>query len=217
MKHFLITPALCRAARAMLKWQQTDLAKKARLSLTAINYFEREIGATRENTHRALQTAFEEQGIEFLSGGGLRQVDEIAEILRFSGKKCISDLDRYIMQTPLKPGDEILLSSCDEEQWKDPQHLQSAKTFHAWIEQRKLKIKRLVPDSKKIFPQSFHAFRILPPEMIGRIAYTIWGPKIAFILWKKKQVIVIHNNAVAETFRNQFNYHWKIGRPVSPE
>ncbi|MFA5040757.1 MAG: hypothetical protein WC464_03890 [Bdellovibrionales bacterium] len=198
----------------MLKWQQSDLAKKAHLSLTAVNYFEREIGITRESTQQALQTAFEEHGVEFLQGGGIRQIEEIAEIIRFSGKNSINDLDRYIMQTPLNPGDEILLSSCDEEQWKNPQYLQSAKTFHAWVEQRKLKIKRLVSDNRKTFPQSFHAFRILPSEMIGKIAYTIWGSKIAFILWKKKQVIIIHNNAVAETFRNQFNYHWKIGRPI---
>jgi transcriptional regulator with XRE-family HTH domain len=214
MKHFLLTPQLCKAARALLEWQQADLAKAAHLSLTAVNNFERKIGTTRDSTLLAIQNAFEEHGVEFLRGGGLRHIDDVAEVTRFSGKGFINDWTYHAIQGGANPGEEILTASCDEEQWYAPQNLQSTKDFLAWIERCNLKLKLLVSDNAKPPQRPLRNYRAVPPEMIGKITYCIYGQKIGFVLWKKKQIIVLHNAAVAETFRNQFNYLWKIGKPV---
>ncbi|MFA5040755.1 MAG: helix-turn-helix transcriptional regulator [Bdellovibrionales bacterium] len=214
MKHFSITPPLAKAARALLEWHQTDLAKAAHLSLATINNFERKAGATRDDTLIAIQAAFEEHGVEFLPGGGLRCVDEVAEVIRFTGKtKFISDWTYYTMRKPLPSGSDFLVSSYDETLWYHPHHLQSTKDFHAWIQQSGLKLKALISDNNKSSSHAWHVFRAIPSEMIGKITYCIYGHEIAFVLWKKHQVIILHNAAVAETFRNQFNYLWKMGKP----
>ena len=214
MKHFLLTPQLSKAARALLEWQQADLAKVAHLSLTAINNFERKIGTTRESTLQTIQSTFEEHGIDFLPGGGLRHTDDIAEVVRFSGRRFITDWTYFFMRTPLKPGDEILASSLDEGLWDHPDHHQSTKDFLSWAKQRDLKLKSLVSDKNTPYPRQQHTYRAIPPELIGKITYAISGNQLSFVLWKKKQVIVLHNAAVAETFRNQFKYLWKMGKPI---
>jgi transcriptional regulator with XRE-family HTH domain len=213
MKPILLTPALGRAARAFLKWQQTDLAEAAHLSLATVNNFERESGEIRDSTLTAIQRAFEEHGIEFLSGGGLRRVDEIAEVTRFSGKNFINDWTYQIIRGGSESGGEILKSSYDEALWYDPRYLQSSKDFLAWVERSNIKLRTLISNEKNVLTPG-HAYRAVPQEVIGKITYCLYGHKLALVLWKKKQVIVLHNAAVAETFRNQFNYLWRIGKPV---
>ncbi len=215
MTPFSITPPLAKAARALLDWHQTDLAEAAHLSLATVNNFERKTGDAREDTLAAIQAAFEEHGIEFQPGGGLRRVDEIAEVLRFSGRtKFITDWTYYVMRKSLPQGSEILVSSYDEEMWYHPHHLQSTKDFHVWIQESDLRLKALISDKNRSSSHAWHAFRSVPPEVIGKITYCIYGHEIAFVLWKKHQVIILHNPAVAETFRNQFNYLWKMGKSL---
>jgi transcriptional regulator with XRE-family HTH domain len=68
----VITGRQLKAARALLGWEQTDLAKKSRVAISTIRRMESfpgEIGA-RTTTLSLVQKAIEKAGIEFLNGGG---------------------------------------------------------------------------------------------------------------------------------------------------
>lgn len=65
-----ITPALCRAARSFLGWHQTDLAKTAQIGLTTLRNFEAGKSSLMANNLRAIETALEAAGIEFIPGDG---------------------------------------------------------------------------------------------------------------------------------------------------
>jgi len=70
-----VTPDLCRAARALLDWTLVDLSTRAKVSVTAINEYERRRRRTQSSTVRVLQLALEEAGVEFFENGegpGLR-------------------------------------------------------------------------------------------------------------------------------------------------
>jgi transcriptional regulator with XRE-family HTH domain len=64
-----ISPTQCRAARALLGWNQQDLAERAKIGTSTVADFEREkrtpVGANLD----AITTAFETAGIKFVSGG----------------------------------------------------------------------------------------------------------------------------------------------------
>jgi DNA-binding XRE family transcriptional regulator len=64
----MITPAQIRAARAMLSWKQTDLAARAGVSEMSVKNIEREATDPRASTLRAIQSALEEGGIQFIEG-----------------------------------------------------------------------------------------------------------------------------------------------------
>jgi len=59
----MITPAQCRAARALLDWSQQDLAKAAHLSLSTIRDFEKGRRVPTHNNTRGIKLALEEGGV----------------------------------------------------------------------------------------------------------------------------------------------------------
>jgi predicted transcriptional regulator len=64
-----MTPAQCRAARALLDWSQFDLVKHSGVSQTSIAVFERGLSKPYGRTRTALIAAFEAAGIEFINRG----------------------------------------------------------------------------------------------------------------------------------------------------
>ena len=67
-----LSPAQCRAARALLNWTQEDLVRNSKVTKKTIADFER--GATRPRLQTLVQitAAFEAASIEFLNTDGVR-------------------------------------------------------------------------------------------------------------------------------------------------
>jgi DNA-binding XRE family transcriptional regulator len=67
----ILSPALCRAARGLLDWTQSDLAERAEVSRSTVRDFEGE----RHDIHRAtgaqLRRAFEDHSVAFVMIEGI--------------------------------------------------------------------------------------------------------------------------------------------------
>lgn len=64
-----MTPAQCRAARALLDWHQSKLAEAAGIGLSTVVDFERKRRTVSEAARKTLQRALESAGVEFTNGG----------------------------------------------------------------------------------------------------------------------------------------------------
>ena len=65
----MITPAQIRAARALIGWKQTDLARESGISEISVKNIERGATDPRVSTMQAIQDAFTRANIEFLDPG----------------------------------------------------------------------------------------------------------------------------------------------------
>lgn len=67
-----MTPAQCRAARALVDLEQSEVAKAAGIARNTVNEFEREVRNPRASTVAAIRSALEAAGVEFIkeNGGG---------------------------------------------------------------------------------------------------------------------------------------------------
>lgn len=211
MKDAFITPALVRAGRGLIDWQQKDLAKHAGLSVTAVKNFEGGQKRTHPRTMRAIQSAFESRGVEFPASGGVRQIEDVLAVYRFTGKDFIEKWNEDIFAAVRRPHEEILTASAGEELWPDNA---ASRRYYAWRERMQTNSKYLVPEGQKTFRGPLKYYRVVPPEMLGKITYGIYADRIGYVLWKKKQVVVLRNQLVVQTFKNQFNYLWRLGREV---
>lgn len=216
MKSLNLSPALVRAARALLDWQQADLAKAAGLSLTAIKNFERNSGTTRERTVLTMKNALEAHGVEFPVSGGVRHIEDIAAVVRFSGNDFIRKWNEDIYAAVTSSNEDILTSSTDESLWRLPTVREANDEYKAWCNRRGLlwRHKFLIPEGHGVLPFPRKTYRHLSPKLIGKITYSLYADRLAFILWKKKQVVVLRNAAVVKTFRSQFAWLWRLARPL---
>lgn len=67
---FVITPRQIRAARALLGWKQTDLARASGVSEISIKNVERGATDARGSTLGKIQKAIEDAGVEIIPSGG---------------------------------------------------------------------------------------------------------------------------------------------------
>jgi transcriptional regulator with XRE-family HTH domain len=65
-----MTPAQCRAARALLGLTQPQLAREARVGLSTVVDFERARRHVSQEAVAALKKALERTGVEFIDGNG---------------------------------------------------------------------------------------------------------------------------------------------------
>jgi transcriptional regulator with XRE-family HTH domain len=77
----MMTPAQCRAARALLEWSQQQLADAAKIGNATIRNFEGGKSTPQNATLDVLQRALESAGVEFTNG------DEPGVKLKAKGKK----------------------------------------------------------------------------------------------------------------------------------
>ena len=68
----MITRAQCRAARALIEWNQQELARKASVGIVTVHQFESGVSQPRRATLDVIRRAFESAGVEFIdeNGGG---------------------------------------------------------------------------------------------------------------------------------------------------
>lgn len=68
----IMTPAQCRAARALLGLKQPDLAQSAQVGLSTVVDFEKGRRVVAEPSVKAIRAALETAGVEFIpeNGGG---------------------------------------------------------------------------------------------------------------------------------------------------
>lgn len=71
-----MTPAQCRASRALLSWTQAELARQAKVGIVTVCKYELGAGSPREETLSRMSAAFETAGVvldlESGSGPGVR-------------------------------------------------------------------------------------------------------------------------------------------------
>ena len=211
----MITIQQVKAARALLDWNQSDLAKASGISVPAIARLEQGIGNPRADTAQAIQSAFEDSGIEFNEDLGVSLRRDVFKLEVFNGNAGMDRVwDDVVATLAARGGGEVLLGGVDEritvERYGD--------RIGAEIKRRrKLGIthRLLIREGDNFVLGSADVYRCLPEALFGQMHYYIYADKYVLINGGPPlKVILIHNKNVADTFRKQFNFHWGLGTRV---
>lgn len=208
----MISPQQIKAARSLLDWKQSDLAQQAGLSLPSINNIERAIGSPRADTLAAIQHALEKAGIEFLTGG-VRLKDEIFEIQKFQGRDFIERQNDDLFSCMKGPDDEALMCSLDERKFPEYAPDQVLR-YDQHQKATGFKEKILVKKNDNFFLANPEAYRWIAPELMGTIPYLVYKDRFAMIVWESQRVVIIRNQSIADSFRRQFEFLWKMAEKV---
>ena len=209
----MITVPQIKAARALLGWRQSDLAKATKLSLPSIKNLERGLSSPKSSTINILTDTFTSAGIEFNGTYGVQLRDEVFEMHHYDGDDFIRKLTDDVFTVIRGKEDELLIVSIDEKQFNDSAPKEMDR-YRENIEKLQYKERILIPHKHDFFISPKSSYRWLPKQLIGPVPYFIYGDRYAIIIWHMKRVVVMRNRSVADSFREQFNGLWKIGTSV---
>lgn len=199
-----------RAARALLNWSQTDLARASNLATSSIKNVESETGAARKETLHSIQAALDDAGIELLPGSGVRLRNECVTIVQ--GRSATPALLDSIYQHSHTSSDRSVCIIGLDEQFS----VQSdgAKVIEAHIARLKaagICERILVRDGDTHFLNDPDCYRWLPPEYFTRNApLYIYGGKVAIHIGSlRRRTIIIDAPALADHLRKLFELAWQ--------
>lgn len=204
----MITVTQIKAARALLDWNQLDLARAAGLSKPALANVERGSAVPRPETMTAIKTALEQAGIEFTDGPGVRLAHEKLNVEIFRGHDSIARLWHDVLHT-LRRGEERLIGYVQEDKYLANTGAEF-KTMMQKYKKAGIKGRILSRRGDTNFSDFTSEYRWVPETRFLDVPYYVYGNKYAVLLWNPSpRVIVIENKILADNYRTQFNRHWE--------
>jgi transcriptional regulator with XRE-family HTH domain len=210
----MVTINQIRAARALLGWNQDELAEHAGLSLATVANIEQGRGKMRGHTLDAVRTSFERAGVEFTPEPGVRLRREKFNFRILEGDDAIFELWNDIVLTLGATGGEVLMSGISEQTWLAKYKKEMTANI---LRQRALKIypRVLLAEGDNLVIIGSATYRAVPKFLFQQSPYFVYGDRFAIINWGPPQrVLLVQNAAIAETFRHQFEFNWQIGREL---
>lgn len=203
-----------KAARAMLDWTQKDLARLSGISLPTIATIETATANPRAETLTVLRATFENHEIDFLDDPGVRIRREPFGVKVLTGREGIFKVWKDIEETYVAGG-ELLLAYLNDREWQPLVE----KELEPMLQRRKklsITVRVLVREREDVFHPQFNNCRIIPPSAFAQVPYYVYGNKVAVMkIINPVRIILIENPLVADSFRQQFNFQWEMGQPLT--
>lgn len=191
-----VTVEQIKAARALLRWTQKDLARHAGLNESQIQAFE----AKRTHSLEVLEAickAFALQGLDFSDGGVVPS--------KVSSYALDSYLDVLHDISASMPGGGEILRYCADDGW-------SLEMTHEIRQMREGGIKERLIVSEENRAMSGSNIRKIPAAYFFSTEIIVYLNKVAFFVDGKALVVI--NQTLADIFRCQFESWWKSGKPL---
>lgn len=203
-----ITLEQIRAARALLKWTQKDLAAHARLNDDQVHNFEG--GRSRSlEVLEAIYQAFITNGIEFTDGEGVRKSTGGIKVLE-GGHGFINFLDDVYETMKVHGGEINVTDVADEEFVKyagdyDETHVTRMGALRNFIS------RSLSAEKDYVKRVDYSEYRWLPKEEFGPVSFYQYAHKLAMIIFEEPyaKIFVLESPKIAESFRIKFMAMWE--------
>lgn len=209
----MITKRQIQAARALLGWSAADLADKAGLTRATVSNIENDLVQAREGSMEGILKAFDQYGIEFTEGQGVRLKSNDIEV--FEGPERFHEFTEFIYEHLHRFGGDVCISAGDESLFlkyrKDPElHRQRMKEL---VDRGDVRFRILATESK--FNSIFAQMKWQPKQSAVPTSFYAFGNCLALISFAHEPppyVVLLKSGPFAEAYRHAFNIAWKTAR-----
>ncbi len=214
----MITAAQLRAARGMLDWTRSTLAKASGLSAETIKNIEHGIYTPQESSIDAIVRAFAEHDIEFTDGDGVRK--NLETVIIYQGTDGFRNFmdDVYMAASSPEARENgkkpICVSNVNDKLFV--KHLGSYTQHHVnrMNKLRKVKVRVLTgeEDFYRAPETSYIEYRWSRQKNMVDVPFYVYGDKFAILIFKdnkRPRVVVVNSALVAQAYREQFDVLWK--------
>lgn len=195
-----------RAARSLLNWSQAELSKKSGYALATINNIERGQYQAHSGTLDNIVQTFEEAGIQFIDGPGVRIDTSDFRIKCYEGVDALHYLFKKVMAS-LEKGGNLYLSGIDEK------FLKSQASDELKILQSRLKdnvsVRILTNKSLSAGLNFANVKKKVVPDDVPLSPCFLYEGRVAIVLLKNPvHVAIMYNDNLSKKYIAQFEYIW---------
>ena len=200
-----------RAARALLGWNQHDLAEKAGLSQTGIARIENGTNQPNSKTLEKIGNAFDNADIEFLGDTGLRK--RTGEIKMYRGSDGFKEFMNDVYEVAKVTGGEFCLHNAKPDNWykwlgEDWFNMHSERMSKLGD---KISFKITAEEGNtRLISSAFAEYRWFPSELFDDQCIYSYGDRLAFVNFREEDILIrlLQDKSFAEGFRVLFNIAW---------
>lgn len=205
----MITAAQLRAARGLLDWTRSELAKASGLSAETIKNIEHGIYTPQETTIAAIVNAFAQHNIEFTSDEGVRKM--AYQVRVFRGRSGYRQFLDHIYSVMHDNGGVIRQFNLSD--GNNLPHAEEYADFH--LERmshiKNLDAKVLTNEGDFCFPAKYCEYRWLKKENNLLMPFYLYNEFIEMPFHRDEnniELIIIHSPQLAINFKKQFDIFW---------
>lgn len=206
-----------RAARALIGWNQNDLAERSGLSQTGVARIENGTNHPNSSTMEKITTAFDRADIEFIGNTGVKK--RTGEVQRFLGKTGLIQFMDNVYECARTSGGKMYFYNIVPENWTQvlgedwwTSHVERMSEFND-----KTDVRILVPEGNKNFISSGYAqYKWFPKgfELSDNRSLYVYGNRLGFVSFSDSlddiEILVLENSDFTEGVRVLFEISWDM-------
>lgn len=211
-----------RAARGLLDWKTSDLAKLSGLTINGINKIERGYVQARRETMDLLQDILEKAGVEFLPGSGVRLKPAGIDILM--GREGLQEFFNDVHDYAGKHGGTIMMFGIDETTFIDCIGNEFSQDYLKRMTEvsrvrKDLAVLAIICEGDTNFCASaYNEYRWISKDVFQAVPFYIFGETLAimdFDTTPGPTIMLLKSRAITNAYRKQFETFWKMAHPAS--
>jgi transcriptional regulator with XRE-family HTH domain len=217
-----ITPAQCRAARALLNWSQPHLAEQAGIHVQTISTFEQANSSPSQKTLNCIQNALKQAGIEFQGDTGVKLQSNT--VIKLTGPEGFSDFLDDVYETAVTYGTkekpvQVYLSNVVHENWIKWMGPQKWKNHTDRMTKNKdvMDVRIIVREGDYNFPAiDYSQYKWFSSDVFNDKSFYSYHDKLAFLHFKENdvEILIMKNAEFAEGYRTLFTMAWDKGAMI---
>ncbi|RTL65403.1 MAG: XRE family transcriptional regulator [Hyphomicrobiales bacterium] len=198
-----------RAARALLNWSQADLARASGMATSSIKNIENESTSSRKETLTQIRDTFDQNGIEFTPGSGVRLKNDIVAV--HDGKRATTALHDSIYTHVQGSADrEVCIIGMDETFSVESDGLLPIVNHIDRLRRAGVSERILICEGDTRFLNSPDSYRWLPRNYFNRNApIYIYGDRVAIHSGSlRRRTVIIESRPLAQHLKRIFCLLW---------
>jgi len=209
-KRTMITAAQLRAARGLMDWTRSELAKASGLSAETIKNIEHGVYMPQEATIGAIVTAFAKNDVEFTDNNGVQMAKNVVQTYAGSNgfKHFIDDFYHVVSSGNM----EVCINGVNDRYFVEELGDYAEMHFNRMNKVSNLTFRALAREGDDYLPATGYIhYRWLPGVLGETMPFCVYGDKLAVIIFSKDgtKVVVITSKLVAKAYSEQFELLWK--------
>lgn len=205
------------AGRALLGWDQKDVAEKVGLSVAAISKIEKGENKGKIETLEKIEKMFGEAGIEFIEHEGVRK--KAGDVTVYRGHEGFTQFRKDVLGAAKAGPLDICVSNVDERnfsRWGGAEMNMKYREEMARIDTVTCRI--IVQEGdRNLVASGFAEYRWANAGDFGDIPFYIYGDKTAIIPFQEDElhIFIIHHALITKFYRQQFELNWSRSNAIA--